>query len=135
MLSKILKVLFEKKKEDHIDVKNECSEPLLMVRLFVNERLCAWMQCVIQSETTILIGDIWHHNENRDYNRGYGSLMMENLLAYAKEHNFSYIYGNLSKVDLDHKERLHHFYRKFGFAVTEYPERQGNYYGIIELHL
>ena len=134
MLMKFIKSIF-KKEPDRTTVNVEYTEPLLMVRLGVNDRLSAWMQCLVQSETTILIGDIRHHKEDTDYNKGYGTRMMEGLLTYARENHFSYVYGNLSRVDLDHKDRLHHFYQKFGFTITEYPELQGNYYGKIELHL
>ena len=125
MLRNLFKTIF--KKEPHnVSVNIEDTGALLMVRLGVNDRLRAWMQCVIESDTVILIGDIRHCNEDADYNKGYGSLLMENLLAYAKEHHFTFIYGNLSEVDLGHKDRLHHFYQKFGFTITEYPELQGN---------
>ena len=134
MLNKLWEAHF-KKRPDEIAINIERADALLMVRLAANNRLRARMQCMVEADTTILIGDIQHYNENSDYNKGYGSLMMEKLLDYAKETDFNYIYGNLSEVDLDHKERLYHFYRKHGFIITEYPEPQGNYYGKIELHL
>ena len=130
----ILKNLF-KRKPDQISVRIDACEPLLMVRLCVNDRQTAKMQCVVQSATDILIGDIQHHNEKADYNKGYGSMMMDKLLSYACENGFHYIWGNLSDVDLGHKDRLHHFYEKFGFAITEYAEPDGCYYGKIELRL
>lgn len=134
MLDRLWKELF-KKRPDKIAIDIERTDALLMVRLAANNRLRARMQCVVEADTTILIGDIQHCSENSDYNKGYGSLMMEKLLHYAEENDFDYIYGNLSKVDLDHKERLHHFYRKFGFIISENSEPHGNYYGKIELHL
>lgn len=130
MLGKLVK-----KEPDRVFVGIERTDALLMVRLSVNGYRCAYIQCVIESDSTILIGDILHHNEVSDYNKGYGTLMMEKLLVYAKEHGYSLIYGNLSEVDLDHKDRLHHFYQKLGFQITEYPEMQGNYYGIIKMHI
>lgn len=130
----ILNILFKKKPED-ILINIDSTDALLMVRLSVNDKQRAKMQCVIESDNTILIGDIQHENENADYNKGYGTMMMDKLLTYAKENHFDCIYGNLSMVDSDHKERLHHFYQKFGFDVTEYPELQGTYYGKIEIHL
>lgn len=92
----------------------------------------AKMQCVIEDNNIILIGDILHNRENKDYNKGYGSLMMNKLISYAMESGYSLIHGNLSTVDFDHKERLHHFYRKFGFTIIEYPETKGCYYGEIQ---
>lgn len=118
-----------------IEVKVSPSDTgALFVRLYVNDRLTARMNCVTVTDKEILIGDILHSNEGADYNKGYGSLMMEKLLEYAVQKGITYIYGNLSEVDLGHKDRLHHFYQKFGFIITEYPEPQGNYYGKIEKH-
>ena len=134
MLNKILGKLI-KKDPDKVSVNIDPSDAMLMVRLSVNGVRRARIQCVIESERTILIGDIIHDNQTADYNKGYGTLMMEKLVAYAKEAGFSYIYGNLSMVDCDHKERLHYFYKKIGFTITEYTELRENYYGIIEMHL
>lgn len=92
------------------------------------------MKCVIQEDGTILIGDIIHTN-SKNYNHGYGSLMMEQLISYATEHGYSLICGNLSTVDSDHKERIHHFYEKFGFVITEHSEPLNCYYGEINKKL
>lgn len=94
----------------------------------------AMMLCTIMSEDMIFIGDIRHYSD-KDYCKGYGSLMMQELIAYAKENGYKIICGNLSKVDLDHKERLHHFYEKFGFEITETEEQNDNFYGKITLNL
>lgn len=134
MLKNMIKAMF-KKEPDRIVVNIDRCDPSLTVRLFLNGRLGARMQCVVESDTTILIGDILHHNKSIHYNKGYGSQMMQAFLNYAGEHHFQYVYGNLSIVDLDHKDRLHHFYQKFGFTIIEYPELQAPYYGKIELHL
>lgn len=123
-----------KKKPDAVSVHIDRIGPSLIVHLCVNDRRRAWINCVIESDAVIMIGDIIHDRE-RGYNKGYGTMMMEKLIAYAKENDYEYIYGNLSVDDLGHKERLHHFYRKFGFIVVEYAEPQDLYYGKIELHL
>ena len=78
----------------------------------------------------ILIGDITHENE--EYCKGFGSMMMEALISYAEENGHTYIFGNLSEIDKDHADRLHHFYEKFGFSITIYDESQEMYYGKIE---
>lgn len=134
VLINILQSLFKKGPSD-VSVSIDRIDALLMVRLCVNNHRTAWMKCVIESDEVILIGDIEHSNENTDYNKGYGSLMMGNLLRYARENGFKSLYGNLSVVDLDHKDRLHHFYEKFGFTITEYQEPQGCYYGEIGIRL
>ena len=110
-------------------------DSLLTVVLCVNDRQTAKIQCVTEADHAILIGDIQHTNNASDFNKGYGTVMMENLITYAKENGYTYLYGNLSRVDLSHKERLHHFYQKFGFSITEYAEAKDFYYGKIELNL
>ena len=84
-------------KAESITVKVVPSDTgMLFVRLCVNDRMRAQIKCVRQSQTTILIGDILHNNEDFDYNRGYGSAMMEKLLDYARGNGITYIHGNLS---------------------------------------
>ena len=58
--------------------------------------------------------------------------MMQKLIEYAKENGYSRLYGNLSDVDIGHKDRLYHFYEKFGFEITEYPKKIDCYFGMIE---
>lgn len=55
-------------------------------------------------------------------NHGYGSLVMSEFLQYVRSLNISSIKticGFLSPVDADHWDMLYHFYRKFGFEITE----------------
>ena len=90
------------------------------------------MRCTLYQELkTIHIGDIcirddrslepWNHT--KFVNKGYGTLMMSELLNFAKENNYKKITGNISNVDNNtewdphHRERLIHFYKKFGFKI------------------
>ena len=43
------------------------------------------------------------------------TLTRDQIWFVAKENGYSCIYGNLSDVDIGHKDRLYHFYDKFGF--------------------
>lgn len=95
----------------------------------------ARMLCTIESDDTILIGDIRHCYKDRDFCKGYGTLMMQKLISYAKENGYKTIYGHLSTVDLDHKDRLYHFYEKFGFEITEIEEQDSVLYGKVTLNL
>lgn len=112
----------------------EAEDPCIWVKCSQPSLGYAKITCVAESSTTILIGDINHFN-SLPYNQGYGTMMMNELLSYAQKNGFSHLYGNLSEVDYDHKERLFHFYQKFGFEITIFPELQGNYFGRIDLKL
>lgn len=103
----------------------------LNVLLCVKNIRKARISCVIEDPATIFIGDIICNN-NKDINKGYGSQMMRELISYAEQNSFKRIWGNLSNVDMDHKERLYHFYQKFGFDIEEYEEMQGCDVGRIE---
>lgn len=70
------------------------------------------------------IADI--HIHFKDYNKGYGSLLMEQLLQIAKKENIKVITGNISSIDWNHFERIRHFYQKYGFSVElDYKKRSG----------
>ena len=56
-------------------------------------------------------------------------MMMDKLLAYALDNEIHTIHGNLSLVDKDHEERLHHFYEKHGFKVILFKEPNDLFYG------
>lgn len=53
-------------------------------------------------------------------NRGYGSIVMRELLKIAVELEIPVIIGRLIPTvkDSDHQQRLHHFYKKFGFEIS-----------------
>lgn len=53
--------------------------------------------------------------EGNRVNRGYGSIVMGEILKLAQQLEIKYITGWISGVDWDHIERSEHFYRKFGF--------------------
>lgn len=48
--------------------------------------------------------------------------MMKELIEYSRQNEFAHINGWLSKVDYDHKDRLYHFYQKFGFEIIQKEE-------------
>ena len=66
-----------------------------------------------KNDRVILIGDIEAHVENR----GYGSIMLSNILNLAYKLNIQEIKGNLTAADSDHFDKLEHFYKKHGFEV------------------
>lgn len=93
--------------------------PTLKIESYKNKKFMGCMICEIHKESkSIKICDI--HSEKK--NKGYGSLMMQKLIEFAKQKDFIYIDGWLSRVDYDHKERLLHFYQKFEFEITPCDE-------------
>ncbi len=71
------------------------------------------------------ISDEWKRDN------GYGSIIMQKFISYAKSiESLKYISGKLSFVDIGsegnrtvtqqrNRERLYHFYHKFGFVIDE----------------
>ncbi len=51
---------------------------------------------------------------------GYGTLAMKALIKYAYYNKIDKIYGELSSVDNDHKDRRDYYYSKFGFSNNGY---------------
>lgn len=92
------------------------------------------MVCVYkEDDNAIYICDIRMETQYR--NKGIGSRMMERLIDYAKNNNIKKITGSLSKVDNEHKERLFHYYKKFGYEIKMLEKPQDLFYAEIEKNL
>lgn len=65
-----------------------------------------------------------HRFEPSAAQKGYGSVMMEAILHFARRQNpIRQVSGWLAPGDLkSHGERLLHFYQKFGFSMTDLEE-------------
>lgn len=126
--------MFFSHKPKYIPVKITGDYPALYLTAFYKDKPVMRMHCSING-SNVLIGDIRPCPEDAKnrYNKGFGSALMKELFAYASANGIKSISGNLSKLDLDHKDRLHHFYKKHGFTITEYAETEikDNYYGKI----
>lgn len=70
---------------------------------------------VFQEDQHIQIADI--RIEGAHVNRGYGSIVMKEILKLAHQLGIKFIDGWISGVDWGHIERSAHFYRNFGFDV------------------
>lgn len=106
------------------------NEPLLIIQAVCNNKICGKMICMINEEAkTISISDI----ECQKNNKGYGSLMMKQLIEYAEQNRFECIDGWLSEVDRNHEKRLYYFYGKFGFKII--PNKEGMKFADIKLVL
>ena len=54
--------------------------------------------------------------------QGYGSVLLLEILKFAKSFSVNKIKGNIYQKDIDNpqkKERLYHFYEKHGFIIDE----------------
>lgn len=118
--------LFSKKKENISFRLTKLGDSLLGDLILGKKTYKNAMQCVLYNEEKkILIGDICVENNNymKQINKGYGTLMMNELIKYAKENNYVRIVGNFgvadenSPEDPSHRERQIHFYKKFGFKI------------------
>lgn len=57
-------------------------------------------------------------------NMGYGSILMKHLISFLRIAGFRSLTGNIRSTDFDNENMLRHFYSKFGFEITDYPDRR-----------
>jgi len=86
-------------------------------KAYGNRIVCEAHLVHCMSTKTLLIGDIEAHFENR----GYGSLMLSNIITLAETLKIHEIKGNLTSTDSGHFDKLEHFYKKHGFCVEFDP--------------
>lgn len=102
-------------KLDEIHKADGASAPNLVLVRRKDLRQVAHMKLVVDMKRAeILLGDF----ESRIENKGYGSVLLRNLIKFAKEMGIKMINGNLSPADSDHFDKLRHIYEKFGFEVN-----------------
>lgn len=61
---------------------------------------------------------------------GYGSVFMTHIITYLKLAGYRYLTGYICPADFGHEDKLRHFYKKFGFTITDYSDRRA-----LKLHL
>ena len=118
-----------------ISISVDDAGSFLKIILSRNGRKMIAMTCMPDEDNSLLLCDIEPYQRKRDIGNGYSSMMMSELLKYATQNGINEIHGNLSPVDQDHKDRLHHFYEKFGFEIEIYEELRDGYYGKIRKKL
>ena len=101
-------------KLDEIRNNERASAPNLVLVRKKDLRQVAHMRLVVDMEKSeLLLGDF----ESRIENKGYGSILLRNLIKFAEELDITRINGNLSSTDRDHFDKLEHLYSKYGFKV------------------
>ena len=105
---------------------NHDDSKLIIIRADSKDKLVGELKAVI-SEEKALLGDI--DIPDKFVNYGIGSRLLMRFEEICSERFVKEIVGNLATVDLDHKERLIHFYEKHHYQITY--EEDGNYWGKI----
>lgn len=129
--------VFLGRKDTSITVIPSVCEDLFLVHIIVGKKVFHnAMKCVLyEEEKEIFIGDIYvckHSSSSERYlpyvNKGYGTLLMNELLSFARAHDYKRISGKLEKFDgnsfydPDHRDRQIHFYKKFNFKILPCEE-------------
>ena len=65
-----------------------------------------------------------HELQCRYPNKGYGSILMTQLIQYLRTAGFRTLTGAIVPTDYEHEKKLRHFYSKFGFQITDFPDRR-----------
>lgn len=113
-----------------IEIEIQKDNMFLDIYALYQDQEIARIKCTINKKNKqIRINDI----NCKKNNKGYGSLMMEKLIDFAKANKFDVITGWLSCADKGHEKRLYHFYQKFGFEIT--PNDEGVKFADIKLRL
>lgn len=117
-------------KKKVVDVTIYRGQELIVIRAECKNRIYGKMDCTINRELKVIVLNDIQCKKN---NKGYGSLMMDKLIEIAKKEKFLFIEGWLSKVDMNHVDRLYHFYEKFGFQIV--PNEDGMKFADIKLSI
>ena len=118
--------LFINKKRIEIKTVNT-DYPLIMLYADAGRKRIGTLKAVIV-ENSCALGDI---DIPLEYvNLGAGSKLIEKLEDICKQKGLTEIKGELSDVDIGHKDRLIHFYEKHGYTVV-YENNKPGYWGTI----
>lgn len=79
---------------------NSCNQACLMLTEYIDD--------------TVEIVDIYSTLENK----GYGTILLQELTQYASKKSYKKIIGELSPVDRYNREKQIHFYTKNGFSIS-----------------
>ena len=113
--------------QNEIRIEESSEESCLFLRAIKGNKLLGKLNALFETDNKALLADI----DNQNYiNRGVGSILIERFEELCKEKGVTEIYGNLANVDIGHKDRLIHFYKKHGYTIFEENDQSG-YWGKI----
>jgi hypothetical protein len=84
-----------------------------------------------ESNNSMTINDIEIIDKSLE-NRGIGTLILIFVEKLARLQGINKLYGELSIVDVDHLDKLKHFYNKLGFDFVLHETKKGTTIGHIE---
>ena len=109
---------------------NNFESSLVMVTAYSKNKTIGELKASV-GQGQALLGDIDISEEYVNY--GIGTQLLIRFETICAGRNVNEITGNLSLVDLDHKDRLIHFYKKHNYKIQY--EENGNYWGKISKKL
>ncbi len=113
--------------QNEIRIEESSVEGCLFLRAIKGNKLLGKLNALFETDNKVLLADIDNKN---CINRGVGSKLIERFEELCKEKGATEIYGNLANVDIGHKDRLIHFYKKHGYTIFEENDQSG-YWGKI----
>lgn len=106
-------------------------ERMLFLYAVISGKKIAELRAVFDNNSALLSDIIIPNNR---INCGIGSKLIDEFEKKCIDRRIFEISGNLSDADLDHKERLIHFYEKHGYTI-DYQNEEKNFWGRINKKL
>ena len=106
-------------------------ERMLFLYAVISGKKIAELRAVFDNNSALLSDIIIPNNR---INCGIGSKLIDEFEEKCIDRGIFEISGNLSDTDLDHKERLIHFYEKHGYTI-DYQNEEKIFWGRINKKL
>lgn len=116
---------------NEISIKEQVVDKIIVLRAIRFNKEVGILRGLFESDKKVLLADI---NNEKCVNHGVGSALIMRFEDICRENGVKEIHGNLANVDLDHKDRLVHFYKKHGYSIVEENEEK-KYWGKITKEL
>ncbi|MBO5610532.1 MAG: GNAT family N-acetyltransferase [Eubacterium sp.] len=116
---------------NEISIKEQVGDMIITLRAIRFNKEVGMLRGLFESDKKVLLADI---SNEKCINHGVGSALIMRFEDICRENGVKEIHGNLANVDLDHKDRLIHFYKKHGYSIVEENE-EGSFWGKITKEL